>query len=165
MRTPICEPCGRGDKLCAECQARLGAGRISALDVEVSRILYKINEAYNITAAEFSHAVDAGGVVLIFTPGEMGLLIGRQGKVVSSISTALGRKVRIIPQTEDVRKTISDVIAPARLLGINNVFHAGQEVVKVRVPRADQRALRVDEPTLTRLMADWVGKPVQLVFE
>ena len=36
-----------------------------------------------------------------------------------------------------MKKTIADIIMPARLLGINRVFHGGREVTKVRLSRHD----------------------------
>jgi transcription antitermination factor NusA-like protein len=165
MKTPICDACARGEALCVSCQSKLNSGQISKLDIEVAQILCKINETHNLSAASFTRALDLGRVALILTDGEPGVLIGRGGSVVSALSSALGRKVRIVQFSGDVKKSIADIIAPARLLGINSVYVSGGEKLKVRIPRADLRALPVHIETLEPILKDWLGKSVELSFE
>ncbi len=165
MKTPICDACARGEALCSICQAKLSGGKITKLDIDVAQILCKINETHNLSASSFSRALDLGRVALILTDGEPGLLIGRGGSVVSALSAALGKKVRIVQFSGDLKKSIADIIAPARLLGINSVFVAGGEKLKVRIPRADLRDLPVHIETLEPILQNWLGKPVELVFE
>lgn len=165
MKTPICDLCVRSGTLCNGCQKKISEGTISRLDFEVAQILVKINENHNISEASFVRTVDLGKVVLIMTEGEVGLLIGRGGSVVSQISSALNRKVRIVEYTPDLHKSISDIILPARLLGINTVYHAGKEMLRVRLPKSDLRAVPIDIDSLERVIASWANKPVQISFE
>lgn len=165
MKTPICELCVKSASLCPGCEKRMADGQISKLDFEVAQILYKINEKHNLSTASFVRALDLGRVVLIITEGDVGLLIGRGGSVVSQISAALNKKVRIVEYSGDVRKSISDIILPARLLGINNVWHNGREVLKLRLPKSDLRAVPVDLDTLELVIKGWVGKDVAISFE
>lgn len=151
--------------MCPSCDAKRGSGEMSDLDIEVSRILHKINELHNITAAQFSHAIDLGDAVLVFTPGEAGLLIGRGGKVVSALSAALGKRVRVVSERGDARKSLEDLITPAKILGINESFHAGSTRLSIRLAKSDEKLLRIDVRKLEPLVAKWMGKPVVFVFE
>jgi transcription antitermination factor NusA-like protein len=165
MKTPVCEEDARNGELCPSCRQKLASGKISELDFEVAQVLCKINERYNITNASFTKALDLGRVVLILTRGEVGLLIGKEGKIVSEISSALGKKVRIAEEQGDVKKTIADIITPARLLGINRVFHEGREITKVRMSRHDLAHLPLDMPTLEKVLRHLLEDEVRLVFE
>lgn len=165
MKTPVCDSDVRSGQLCEGCKSKLAAGKITELDFEVAQILYKINERYNITGATFYKALDLGRVVLILTDGEVGLLIGKQGKIVSELSSALGKKVRIAEAQGDLKKTIADIITPARLLGINNVFHEGKEITKVRLSRHDLAHLPFDIPTLEKVLTHLLEDTVKVVFE
>ncbi len=147
------------------CQTKISEGALSQLDFEVAQILYKINETHNISEASFSRVLDLGKIALILTEGEVGLLIGRGGTVVGQISSSLNKKVRIVQQTGDVKKAISDIITPARLLGVNTVWHGGEEVVKVRLPKDDMRLLPVDAQTLENVICKWMGKKASIGFE
>lgn len=134
------------------------------MDIDVSRILYKINESYNISEASFCKAVDFGNIAIIFTEGEVGFLIGRKGKVVSSISSALGKKVRIVQLGSDVKKSIEDMLSPAKLIGLNTCFSDGKEIVKVRVAQSGPQ-LAVGSDVLQAVISDWLKKDVQIVLE
>ena len=165
MKTPICDADLRKGELCQDCRGKLSSGKISELDVEVAKILFGINERYNITNASFVKAIDLGRVVLILTQGEVGLLIGKQGKIVAEISDALGKKVRIAEMQGDVKKTIADIIMPARLLGINRVFHEGREVTRVRLSKADLTHLPLDLSSLERVLKSLLEDEVKISFE
>jgi transcription antitermination factor NusA-like protein len=165
MKTPVCDQCARETELCPSCSKKLAEGKITQLDFEVAQILCRINERYNISNASFFKALDLGKVVLILTREEVGLLIGKQGKVVSEISSALGKKVRIAQAGPDMKKTISDIISPARLLGINSVFHEGKEVCKVRIARTDLAHLPIDLGSLEKVLKSLLEGEVRLEIE
>ena len=165
MQTPICRPCAISDSLCPACQSKLASGALSKLDVDVSRILYKINEKHNLSLASFSHALNADGQVLVFTPGEPGVLIGRGGQVVSALSAALGKRVRIVSESGDARRSLEDLLSPVKILGINESYHGGQACLRIRLSVEDEARLRVDVRPLSSLVSKWMGKPVEFVFE
>ncbi|MFH1095840.1 MAG: hypothetical protein V1728_06500 [Candidatus Micrarchaeota archaeon] len=165
MKTPICDSCAWSEELCPQCRHNLASGRISRLDVEVSQILHKINEKHNISAASFCKAVPMGEAVFVFTEGEVGLLIGREGKVVSALSLALGRRVRIVQKSPDVKKAITDLIAPARLLGINTTWTAGTETVRLRLAKEERGRIALKDETLAEVAGSFIGKPVQIIYE
>lgn len=165
MKTPIPEADIRAGHPGEETLRRISEGKITQLDFDVAQILYKINERYNITNASFYKALDLGRAVLVLTKGEAGLLIGKDGKIVSELSSALGRKVRIAQVSGDARKSVADVIMPARLLGINTVFHEGNEITKVRIARADVPQIPIDAQTLEKALRALLECDVKLEFE
>ena len=165
MKTPVCDNDVKNGQLCDDCKRKLFEGKITQLDFEVAQILGRINERYNISNATFYRALDLGKVVLILTRGEVGLLIGKQGKVVSELSSALGKKVRIAQTTGDVKKTISDIIMPARLLGINHTYHEGAEVCKVRIAKSDLSLMPIDIESLETVLRSVLEGKAVIEFE
>lgn len=165
MKTPVCDSDLRSGELCPGCRKKIKDGKMTQLDFDVAQILFKINERYNITNASFFKAIDLGRVVLILTKGEVGLLIGKEGKIVAEISHSLGKKVRIAEAQGDVKKTISDIIMPARLLGINRVFHEGKEVLRVRLSKEDVHVLPLDLQSLEQVLRSLLEEDVQVSFE
>ncbi|MEW6328720.1 MAG: KH domain-containing protein [Candidatus Micrarchaeota archaeon] len=165
MKTPICNLCVKSGVLCSGCEDKLGKGKISQLDVDVSRTLNALSTRFNLDAAEFAKAIDLGRVILILTRGEVGVLIGKEGKVVSELSQTLGKKVRIAEISGDMRKTISDVVMPAKLVGINTIFREGERTYKVRLLRSEIRALPVDINTLEKALYSLLDAKVNIVFE
>jgi len=165
LKIPICELCAQSKVLCSGCEHKLKEGRITEADVAASSILIELKDKFKLDSAGFTKAVDLGRVILIFTEGEVGVLIGRDGKVVSELSHRLGKKVRIAEHGKDVKKTISDVVMPARLLGINTVYSGGGQAFKVRLLRSEMRELPVDIDTLEKALRSILGSKVIIQFE
>ncbi len=165
MKTPVCDSDIQNGELCPSCRKKLAQGKITKLDFEVAQILCKINERYNISNASFYKALDLGRVVLILTKGEVGLLIGKQGKIVSELSSALGKKVRIAKMKGDTKSSIADIIMPVKLLGINKVFSEGQEVLKVRMDKRDLQHLPMDVDSLEKVLKSLLEEQIKLSFE
>jgi len=165
MKTPFSDSEVRAGELCEESRKKISEGALSELDFEVAQILLRINERYNISNASFFKVLDLGKAVLVMTKGEAGFLIGKNGKIVGELSSALGRKVRVVEVKGDVKKSVSDVIMPARLLGINRVFHDGKEFTKVRLSRHDLANLPIDLPTLEKALRSLLECAVQIVIE
>lgn len=165
MKTPFSDLEMRTGQLCPDSMKKISEGKLSELDFEVAQILLRINERYNISSASFFKVLDLGRAVLVMTRGEAGLLIGKNGKIVGELSAALGRKVRIVEVKGDVKKSVSDVIMPARLLGINKVFHNGNELTKVRFLRQEIASLPIDMPTLEKALCLLLECPVQIALE
>ncbi|NYZ78810.1 KH domain-containing protein [Candidatus Micrarchaeota archaeon] len=165
MNVRICELCMKSNVLCSGCEEKLKRGKISELDVKISRLLYKMKDKYNLENADFTKAIDLGRVVLVLTHKDVGLLIGREGKVVSEISQAVGKKVRIAEMGGDIKKTIADVVAPAKILGINKIYKSGGYVYKVRFSRREIKQLPVDINTLEKALKSLLESEVMMVFE
>jgi transcription antitermination factor NusA-like protein len=165
MNVQICELCMKSNVLCSGCDDKLKKGKISEMDVKISRLLYKLKDKYNLENADFTKAIDLGRVVLVLTNKDVGMLIGREGKVVAEISQAVGKKVRIAEMSGDIKKTIADVVAPAKILGINKVYKSGGYVYKVRFSRREIKQLPVDINTLEKALKSLLDSEVMIVFE
>jgi len=165
MKLPICELCASSGILCSGCSAKLSDGRLTELDVKISTLLYRMKDKYNLDDADFTKAIDLGRVVLVLTKGDVGKLIGREGKVVAEISQEVGKKVRIAEMSGDVRKTISDIIMPAKLLGINEVFGVAGRGYKVRLPSSELSRIPLDLNSLEKALYSLLDAKVSIVFE
>lgn len=165
MKTPICELCASSGVLCSGCEAKLAAGKISQLDVEVSKLLYAFRGEYELSEASFTRAVDLGKAAVIFTNGNAGVLIGREARVVSALGKKLEKNVRIAKQGGDLKQTIADIVSPAKLLGVNEVFSAGGKKYKVRIDKNDFKALPLDLDSLNKILSTLFEGDVKIEFE
>jgi len=165
MDVPICELCLKSNVLCSGCNEKLKKGKISELDVKISRLLYKLKDKYKLDDADFTKAVDLGRVVLVLTKRNVGALIGKDGKVVSEISQVAGKKVRVAELSGDVKKTIADIVAPAKILGINKIYRKDESVYKVRFSRKEIGQLPVDINSLEKALKSLLESDVMVVFE
>lgn len=165
MKLPICELCSKTNALCSGDEQRLREGKITETDVSISRLLRQLGSTYNLESADFYKSIDLDKVVLVLTRGDVGVLIGREGKVVAEISAAVGKKVRIAEVSGDLRKTVSDIVMPARVMGINTIFREGRKIFKVRFAKSEIKQLPVDVATLEKAMRQLFETDVSVVFE
>ncbi|MBI4017966.1 MAG: hypothetical protein HY366_03405 [Candidatus Aenigmarchaeota archaeon] len=162
MQSPLCEICLKNeDILCAGCQRKLTAGMITHTEVELSRILWKLQERYkSIQAGGFAYAKDVGKTLLVVVPkGSAGKMIGKGGAIISELESALHKKVKIVEEgtLEDV---VKDIIGRSELIGINKVFGAEGERYRVRVRRA-----QLNKSEVEGIIRAVTGKKAEVVFE
>ncbi|MFH1285437.1 MAG: KH domain-containing protein [Candidatus Micrarchaeota archaeon] len=165
MKTPICELCAKSGALCSGCEEKQKNGVITELDVTVSNLLYKLKDKYTLDSVQMVKALDLGRVILILTKSDVGVLIGKEGKVVSELSQTLGKKVRIAESTTDVKKAIYDILTPVKLLGVNTVYKNGETFYKVRILKSEIRHLPMDINTLEKALNSLMGSKVAIIFE
>jgi transcription antitermination factor NusA-like protein len=91
---------------------------------------------------------------------------GELEEVSKHLARELDAKVRVIVETGDMRRLIEQVISPASLLGVNQVWLPdGTEIVNVRVPRRDRRYLEKNRSVAEELIAKLTGKRARITFE
>ncbi len=142
VRLPVCEHCASGRDLCPADQDKLERGDITKFDVEVSRVLHELDGYYRIgDGVELVRAYDLGSFVLLVIRGEMGRLIGKGGKVLKAIRQRLGKPVRIVEIDVDPKKTVQDLFAGVRVVGVSTVRTKEGTVHKIYLLRRDAKFL------------------------
>jgi transcription antitermination factor NusA-like protein len=165
VRAPICEVCQRSDYLCPADEEKLKKGIISELDVRISRILYELDGKYRIgDTVEFVKAYDFNSFILILVRGEIGRLIGKNGKVLRAFRQAVGKPIRIVEIDVDLKKTVQDLFGNVRVIGINKLFKPDGVVYRVVVPRKDIRKLSFPFPDVQKALEVILDKPFEITF-
>lgn len=166
MKTTICELCAASGSLCANCESRLNAGEISQVDVEISRLLYKYRSHFPLEEVELTQALDLGKLVVLVTASDAGLLIGKKGRVVNTLSKDLGRKIRVVQKTGDVKRMAEELILPVRVLGMNLVYKpGGGQEYRLRIPAQEVPRLPTDLISLEAALYKLTGKKISVLLE
>jgi transcription antitermination factor NusA-like protein len=139
MVLPVCDVCLKSGMLCQGCENKLKSGEITQMDLDIAKLLYKLGEG----KIGFKKTIEIGDTVIIVTDKEqVGKLIGKSGKIVREISRSIEKKVRVVGENSDLRAVARDILAPARLSGINIVYGKdGQKKYKIRVMAEDSRRI------------------------
>jgi len=165
MRLPICEADAANGFLCAACQAKFYRGELAQADVDVSNILYKERGPLSLDYVSVARAFDCGKVMVVVTDSEAGLLIGRRGKVAAVLAKELGKPVKIIQRTGDLRKMVEELILPVRVQGINEVFAPSGKTHRIRIHRSDSPRLPLSVKEIEAAL-DFIGnEKTKIVFE
>ena len=139
MVLQVCDVCLKSGMLCQGCENKLKSGEITQMDLDIAKLLYKLGEG----KIGFKKTIEIGDTVIIVTDKEqVGKLIGKSGKIVREISRSIEKKVRVVGENSDLRAVAKDILAPARLSGINIVYGKdGQKKYKIRVMAEDSRRI------------------------
>ena len=163
MVLPICDVCLKSGILCQGCEHKLKGGEITQLDVDIAKLLFKVGDG----KIGFKKTVEIGDVVIILTDhDQVGKLIGRSGKIVKAISKKIGKKVRVVGEDSNLRSVATDILAPARISGINIVYGTdGGEKYKIRVMREDSRKLPARLDVLNNVIEKLTDKDTIIVLD
>ncbi len=161
MALPICEICAKSGVLCSACESKLQKGKISEVDVELSKILHELGQDIG-----FDHAIDTENVILVVTAkDQIGKFIGKSGDNLKILSGKLGKQLRVIGRGS-LEETIHDFVAPAKVLGINTVFKPdGSTTRRVRVRGKDKKRLRVSPGEMEKLIKSLADDEIEILFE
>ncbi|MBI1973179.1 transcription elongation factor NusA [Candidatus Micrarchaeota archaeon] len=164
MKSPICETCIKADILCSGCEARLASGQVSETDLQVARELYEMEKEGKADKPTFDKTVTVDGLVIIQTSGRVADLVGKGGKLVKDLSERLGKKVRVVSKG-DAKSTISDLVYPVRLRGVNKVFTTKGDHTKIILDKKDMKKVSMSEETLRRAIKQLLGVEAQVGFD
>lgn len=154
--------------LCPSCEKRLKEGKISQLDVDVANLLYSLSTTYKgLNHIVLKRSFDAGDVIILGTaPQDVGILIGRGGKIVKILSEKLGKRVRVVGESSDYSEVVRDLLSPVPILGINVLYPPGEnEKYKIRISKKDATRMPGDIETLQKVLINLTGKDMILSVE
>jgi transcription antitermination factor NusA-like protein len=163
MQTPICEECAKSGFLCATCEDKLQKGSITRTDINVSRLLYRLESKEVISGVNFVRSLPVGDFVLVVADGKVASLIGKGGRVVRTISEEVGKKVRIVGNG-DMKMALRDLVFPARIYGLNVLHTNDGEEYRAVICKEDKSKLVMDESTIKAAIAALFNKNITLTF-
>jgi transcription antitermination factor NusA-like protein len=169
MRTmPICKICAKTGVLCNSCQTKLEEDEISQIDIDLANYLIELEGRFSgLKDANFYRSIDMGNVLIVLVgKGEISSFIGPRGKVIKLLQEKFGKNIRIIEKVGDLKKTIEDLIVPAKLLGMNTIYlPTGEVESKARLKLGDQNRLPASPETLEEIIYRLTKERIRIAFE
>lgn len=163
MKYPLDRVCVKSGIFCPSCQRKLDSGEVDYSEIEVIKTLIELEEK-NVELRK-------GVYVKSYMVNNTTVLILKNGwdrmqlnKIARELGNKLGRRVKIALLTGDQRALVEQLLAPARVLGINVIWLPdGSEQISIRVPSRDKKKIgKINdwEKIFTKLL----GKPTRIVF-
>ncbi|HMK53801.1 MAG TPA: KH domain-containing protein [Methanobacteriaceae archaeon] len=162
MVLPLCEVCLKSGTLCQGCENKIKSGEISQLDLDISKILFKLDDG----KIGFKRTIEIGDVIIIVTDkDQVGKIIGKGGKIVREISKTLKKKVRVVGENSELKSVANDILSPARISGINTVYGLDGEKYKIRVMKDDYRRVPAKLELLNEIIQQLTGEKTMVVID
>lgn len=163
MVLPVCDVCLKSGILCQGCENKLESGEISQIDLDIAKVLFKLGDG----KIGFKKTIEVGDIIIIITDkDQVGKLIGKNGKIVRELSRTVGKKIRVVGQDSDLKSVSKDILAPARVSGINIVYGKdGEEKYKIRVMHDDSRRLPGRLDVLNEIIELLTDEKIEMVVD
>ncbi|MEM4934195.1 MAG: transcription elongation factor, partial [Desulfurococcaceae archaeon] len=82
------------------------------------------------------------------------------------LSSSIGKRVKVVEYTSDLKKLIEQIIAPASLLGVNKIWlPTGEEMINIRISRRDRKYLARSKEQYELLIERISGTKAKIIFE
>lgn len=167
MKTPICYFCAKSGVLCPRCQEKLDKGEVTDADVEVSKWFLDY-EAKNTGLKDYviHRTVKLPKMMIVMVSGGSNANRPLLQKVSKQLSDERRITVRIIEKTSSIKRLLEQIVTPARVMGANTVWLPdGSWESTIRMPRADQRKMPLDQKSAEEAIKILTGEVIHLVFE
>ncbi|TFF69407.1 MAG: hypothetical protein EU516_00405 [Promethearchaeota archaeon] len=166
-KLPACTTCVQTGFLCANCQEKLDAGKITQFELDLSKDLLDMEEQkFNyLKEVSFYKAIDFEDVVI--------LVVGKKDKL--KISNELIEwikeayeidKLILIENTKKPRPVIEALIAPNKILSLNEIFLATGDIqFKAILFKKDLDNLLFTKEELEDLVLELTGNITRIEFQ
>lgn len=164
--TPICNFCAKTGVLCKKCKQKLRKGKITDLEVMVSRAFAKADQKFpkimQNVILDRAHRLNSSTVLL--TRNGQAILGNEELKYF--IETEIRNPIEIIERKSDTRKTFTEFFAPLDIVEIDQIFAPPEGDIELKITlRGDPELLRFPLEQL-RQIAELISKnPVRLEIQ
>jgi hypothetical protein len=165
---PACVTCISSGFLCTSCQEKLDMGEISEFDLDLAKDLLELEETEEFSFLKnvsFYKSIDFEDVVII--------IVGLKDKI--KITSKLIDWIKenyeietliLIEKTSKPRPVIEALIAPNKLLSLNEIFLATGDIeFKAILSRKDEESILFTKEELEELVLEITGNVIRVEFE
>jgi transcription antitermination factor NusA-like protein len=165
-KLPACTTCVQTGFLCTNCQENLDNGVITQFELDLAKDLIDLEEKFSyLKDVSFFKAIDFEDVVI--------LVVGKKDKL--RITTELKDwiketyeidKLILIENTKKPRPVIEALIAPYKILSLNEIFLATGDVqFKAILFKKDQDKILFTKEELEELILELTGNITRIEFQ
>lgn len=164
---PACETCVKSGFLCVKCQEKLDEGEITPFELDLAKDLVEMEkkEKYSyLEDASFYKAIDYEDVVI--------LVVGKGDKI--RIDQGLINwikdiyeidKIILVENTNKPRPVLESLIAPGKLISLNEIFLATGDVeFRAVIRKGDKSKILFTRQELEELVKELTGQSVRVEF-
>ncbi|MBY9008237.1 MAG: hypothetical protein KGD74_00065 [Candidatus Lokiarchaeota archaeon] len=168
INLPACKTCVSSGFLCSSCQEKLDTGILTQFELDLAKDLLVLEEEEQFSFLKnisFYKAIDFEDVV-IFVIGKKDKLKITQKLINWLKETYHVEGLILIEQTKNPRAVLESMIAPSKLLSLNEIFLATGDVeFKGVLSKSDQEVILFTKEELEELILELTGNTIRIEFQ
>ncbi len=164
---PLDYICLKSGVLCPRCRKLVDEGKVQQFEVDLMKALIELEEKSQdfkfLREATYvkGYLVDNFCVLILELPEDVTQhSLIRLSRV---LSDKVGLKVRVVKKVNDMKMLIAQIVAPARIQGVNALWLPDGSVQHiVRIPRYDAKSLPTSVENLEKLFNEIFGTSIRI---
>ncbi len=167
MEAPICNRCLTSRVLCSSCSEKLRKGEITETDIQVSREIFFLRRRIkDINHLKICKVLEnRNSIVVLLGEGDLDKLTGKVLAVVRTLSRRLNKRVRLVENTNNIKKLVEEFISPVKLLGLTVKFLPNnQEVYRIIISKEDENKLPIRKDEIENFLKKITNKEFHIEF-
>ena len=165
---PACKTCVNSGFLCSSCQEKLDTEILTQFELDLAKDLLVLEEEEQFSFLKnisFYKAIDFEDVV-IFVIGKKDKLKITQKLINWLKETYEVENLILIEQTKNPRAVLESLIAPSKLISLNEIFLATGDVeFKGVLLKKDQEVILFTKEELEELILELTGNTIRIEFQ
>lgn len=170
MKLPLDHVCVRTGILCPLCERKVSSGMVEPFEVDVMRAITDLEQDQELKG----YMGDMAYVKAYRFRDTIVILVDRRSEIPQEIYQRISRSlgdllkanVRILWSSKDLKSIASQLLFPARILGVNIVWLPdGSSFYVLRIPRRDLRGLSLPLRAAEQILSKIAGSSVQIRSE
>ncbi|TXT61017.1 MAG: Transcription elongation factor NusA-like protein [Promethearchaeota archaeon] len=164
---PACETCVKSGFLCVKCQEKLDEGDITPFELDLAKDLIEMEqkEKYGyLENVSFFKAIDYEDVVILVVGKGDKIRIGQD--LINWIKDIYEiDKIILVEKTDKPRSALESLIAPGKLISLNEIFLATGDVeFRAVIRKADKSKILFTRQELEELVKELTGQSIRVEF-
>jgi len=155
LKMRLDQVCVKTGVLCSRCQSIVDNGEVSELDVNIMRELLEVeNEIKELRDSSYYGSVVVGNLLILIVGSGQKMDMQKWIRVAKRLQSKFDYKIRIVEKSDNIKATASQLLSPARLVGVNIVwFPDGSNEYVIRLGKQDLRILPIDLKNLEEVLS------------
>ncbi len=165
MKTPICEICLKSGILCPACTDNVEKGLVKQENIASLRKMKELSARIRpLHGIEIKRLIDTGEImVVVCGRDDVKRMVGRGGTIIKNLTRAVGKKVRVIEDSDDPKTFLEMLVFPFPVLSVGTVYKKCGEAIRMRIPREGR--LPIPERSISEIFMQVFGQEVEVLPE
>jgi|FaiFalFF_MnMetaG_3_1042247.scaffolds.fasta_scaffold00274_18 transcription antitermination factor NusA-like protein len=168
MKAKVCKVCALSNIFCSQCSEKFEKGILNSTEVEIAKYLYEIEEKFkevkNINLEEVSSINNDNLLVIVSSPSLLNpLLVSSLSKY---LSNKTGKNVKIVEKVKDVKKFVSQIFYPVKILSLNQVWSPeGSYEYNIRISKEEIIKLTIGIKEMEKVISKLLSTNVRITID